>query len=78
MIISKSRFPAEQESRDAPATESRERQDLDRQHADGHGQDQGVRLQGEGGQREQGRRDRASREGEDEGQGWYAPYYLFF
>merc|ERR1712107_701358 len=63
------RFPAEQESRDAPAAESGERQDLDRQHADGHGQDQGVRLQSEGGQREQGRRDRARREGEDEGQG---------
>merc|ERR1712004_820825 len=54
---------------DAPAAESGGRQDLDRQHADGHGQDQGVRLQGEGGQREQGCRDRARREGEDEGQG---------
>ena len=64
------RFPSEQDARTAPAEAGGERAHPDRQHSDGHGQDQGVRLQGQGGARVAGRRDRAGREGKDEGQGW--------
>ena len=64
-----SRFSPEQDARPAPAEARGERAHPDRQHADGHGQDQGLRLAGEGGAGVAGRRDRARREGEDEGQG---------
>ena len=63
------RFPSQQESWNASTSENGERQDPDRQHSDGHGQDQGVRIQGEGGTGVAGRRNRAGREGKDEGQG---------
>ncbi|EDS44622.1 chaperonin [Culex quinquefasciatus] len=62
-------FPAVQEARCAPVEAHRERNDLGRQHADGHGQDPGYWIEHQDGLDGEYCRAGGRREGVDDGQG---------